>query len=192
MNAMPQRPDAATLGLVLTGGGARAGVPGRGAQGHRRAARARRPEPLSGGHRHLRGRGQRHCPRIRRRSLPPRRLHHREGMARIPRAPRDQGGRGQRAAVGSAMDSGAHHRGWLVHPPRSLFDNTPLWELLRKNLQFEGIPRGMYKQHLRAVGICATSYSDADSVTFYACSGRSSPGRGRRAKAPGSSSPWTI
>ena len=60
--------------------------------------------------------------------------------------------------------------GWLVHPPRSLFDNTPLWELLRRNLRFEGIPRGMYKQHLQAVGICATSYSDADSVTFYACS----------------------
>jgi NTE family protein len=65
--------------------------------------------------------------------------------------------------------------GWLVHPPRSVFDNTPLWELLRKNLRFEGIPRGMYKQHLRAVGICATSYSDADSVTFYACSGPIEP-----------------
>jgi NTE family protein len=65
--------------------------------------------------------------------------------------------------------------GWLVHPPRSLFDNTPLWELLRKNLRFEGIPRGMYKQHLRAVGICATSYSDADSVTFYTCSGPIEP-----------------
>ena len=59
--------------------------------------------------------------------------------------------------------------GWLVHPPRSLFDNTPLWELLRNNLDFDGIPRGMYKQHLQAVGICATSYSEADSVTFYAC-----------------------
>jgi NTE family protein len=59
--------------------------------------------------------------------------------------------------------------GWLVHPPHSLFDNTPLWELLRRNLNFDGIPRGMYKQHLQAVGICATSYSEADSVTFYAC-----------------------
>ena len=59
--------------------------------------------------------------------------------------------------------------GWLVHPPRSLFDNTPLWELLRKNLDFDAIPRGMYKQHLQAVGICSTSYSEADSVTFYTC-----------------------
>ncbi len=58
--------------------------------------------------------------------------------------------------------------GWLVHVPQSLFDNSPLWELLRRNLNFDGIPRGMYKQHLRAVGICATSYSEADSVTFYA------------------------
>ncbi|MGO8829769.1 MAG: patatin-like phospholipase family protein [Steroidobacteraceae bacterium] len=60
--------------------------------------------------------------------------------------------------------------GWLVHPPGALFDNTPLWELLRANLNFDRIPRGLYKRHLRAVGICATSYADADSVTFYACS----------------------
>jgi NTE family protein len=59
--------------------------------------------------------------------------------------------------------------GWLVHPPRALFDNTPLWELLRKNLNFDGIPRGLYKKHLHAVGICATSYTDSDSMTFYNC-----------------------
>jgi NTE family protein len=80
-----------------------------------------------------------------------------------------------RADTASVLRSGLHWvlslltSGWLVHPPRSLFDNTPLWELLRRNLDFSGIPRGMYKQHLRAVGICATSYSEADSVTFYAC-----------------------
>src|SRR5271166_6802987 len=60
--------------------------------------------------------------------------------------------------------------GWLVHPPPALFDNTPLWELLRTNLNFDRIPRGLYKKHLHAVGICATSYADADSMTFYACS----------------------
>ncbi len=58
--------------------------------------------------------------------------------------------------------------GWLVHPPHSLFDNTPLWNLLREHLHFDGIPRSVYKEHLQAIGICATCYTDADSVTFYA------------------------
>jgi NTE family protein len=58
--------------------------------------------------------------------------------------------------------------GWLVHPPHALFDNAPLWELLRAQLNFDGIPRSLYKEHLYALGICATCYSDADSVTFYA------------------------
>ncbi len=58
--------------------------------------------------------------------------------------------------------------GWLVHPPHSLFDNSPLWNLLREQLHFDGIPRSIYKKHLEAIGICATCYADADSVTFYA------------------------
>jgi NTE family protein len=58
--------------------------------------------------------------------------------------------------------------GWLVHPPHSLFDNTPLWNLLREQLHFDGIPRSLYKKHLQAIGVCATCYGDADSVTFYA------------------------
>ena len=79
-----------------------------------------------------------------------------------------------RADVGSVFKSGMHWMmalltgGWLVQPPRSMFDNTPLWELLRKNVNFDAIPRGLYKKHLRAIGICATSYSDSDSHTFYA------------------------
>src|SRR5271167_463844 len=58
--------------------------------------------------------------------------------------------------------------GWLVPPPHSLFDNTPLWELLRTHLHFDGIPRSLYKTHLHAIGISATCYGDADSVTFFA------------------------
>ena len=79
-----------------------------------------------------------------------------------------------RADSRSVLKSGMHWMmalltgGWLVQPPRSLFDNTPLWELLRKNVNFDAIPRGLYKKHLQAIGICATSYSDADSHTFYA------------------------
>ncbi len=81
----------------------------------------------------------------------------------------------------SVLRSGLHWMlalvtgGWLVHPPHALFDNTPLWELLRVQLNFDGIPRGLYKKHLSAIGICATSYNDADSVTFYACASSIDP-----------------
>ena len=79
-----------------------------------------------------------------------------------------------RADTVSMLKSGLHwllallSGGWLVQPPHALFDNAPLWELLRQVLYFEGIPRSLYKKHLEAIGICATCYSDADSVTFYA------------------------
>jgi len=70
--------------------------------------------------------------------------------------------------------SGAHWMlalltgGWLVAPPHALFDNAPLWELLRGRLKFDRIPRGIYKGHLQAVGISATSYGEACSTTFFA------------------------
>ena len=79
-----------------------------------------------------------------------------------------------KADAASMLKSGVHWLwafltgGWLVQPPHSLFDNTPLWELLREHLHFDGIPRGVYKKHLYAIGICATCYADADSVTFFA------------------------
>ncbi len=79
-----------------------------------------------------------------------------------------------KADAASMLKSGVHWLwafitgGWLVPPPHSLFDNTPLWELLRSHLHFDGIPRSLYKKHLHAIGICATCYADADSVTFFA------------------------
>jgi len=79
-----------------------------------------------------------------------------------------------KADTASVLRSGLHwvlaliSGGWLAHPPHSLFDNTPLWNLLGAKLNFDGIPRGLYKKHLDAIGICATSYADADSMTFYA------------------------
>jgi NTE family protein len=79
-----------------------------------------------------------------------------------------------KADAASMLKSGLHWMlafmtgGWLVHPPHSLFDNTPLWTLLTEQLDFDGIPRSLYKHHLEAIGICATCYADADSVTFYA------------------------
>jgi NTE family protein len=82
-----------------------------------------------------------------------------------------------KADAASMLKSGVHWLwsfltgGWLVPPPHSLFDNTPLWELLRQHLHFDGIPRSLYKKHLHAIGICATCYADADSVTFFAADG---------------------
>ena len=67
--------------------------------------------------------------------------------------------------------------GWLVQPPHSLFDNSPLWELLRTHLHFDGIPRSLYKTHLHAIGISATCYGDADSVTFFAAEPGAEPWR---------------
>ncbi len=65
--------------------------------------------------------------------------------------------------------------GWLVAPPRALFDNAPLRDLLRDRLDLERIPRALYKGHLRAIGISATSYSTASSVTFFAAGDEAEP-----------------
>jgi NTE family protein len=86
-----------------------------------------------------------------------------------------------KADLASMLKSGLHWflafltGGWLVQPPHSLFDNSPLWDLLRLHLHFDGIPRGLYKTHLRAIGISATCYADADSVTFFAAGGAAKP-----------------
>jgi NTE family protein len=86
-----------------------------------------------------------------------------------------------RADPWSMLKSGMHWMlalltgGWLMHPPYAMFDNTPLWDLLRAQLDFDGIPRSLYKRHLEAIGVCATCYADADSVTFYASSSEIEP-----------------
>jgi NTE family protein len=79
-----------------------------------------------------------------------------------------------KADAASMLRSGLHWflafltGGWLVQPPHALFDNTPLWDLLKVTLDFDGIPRSLYKTHLHAIGISTTCYTGADSVTFYA------------------------
>ena len=86
-----------------------------------------------------------------------------------------------KADAASMLKSGLHWfmafitGGWLVHSPHSLFDNSPLWALLRTHLHFDGIPRSLYKTHLHAIGICATCYADADSVTFFAADATAEP-----------------
>jgi len=57
--------------------------------------------------------------------------------------------------------------GWLRSPPKSLFDNQPLRELLAANFDFHGITRSLDSGHLQALAIAAASYSSKRSITFF-------------------------
>ncbi len=58
--------------------------------------------------------------------------------------------------------------GWLVSPPHALFDNTPLWELLRQKIDFSRVGPAVAGGQLHAVAVSATSFTTANSVTFFA------------------------
>lgn len=80
-----------------------------------------------------------------------------------------------RADTPSMLRSGLHwllammSGGWLLPPPRSLFDNSPLRELLSNQFDFEGIRRAIAAGHLDALSISAAGYVSARSVSFYEC-----------------------
>lgn len=62
--------------------------------------------------------------------------------------------------------------GWLVAKwrrikPRSLLDNTPLKELLDKLVPLERLPFLIRKGALQALAVTASSYSSGDHVTFF-------------------------
>lgn len=57
--------------------------------------------------------------------------------------------------------------GFVLHPPKSVLDNTPLRELLTRRIDFSGIRTSIARGHLRAVGLCATSYVTGHSVAFF-------------------------
>ena len=62
-----------------------------------------------------------------------------------------------------AMMSG----GWLLPTPKSLFDNSPLRNLLREQFNFEGVHRSIAAGHLDALALSAAGYVSARSVSFY-------------------------
>jgi NTE family protein len=78
-----------------------------------------------------------------------------------------------RADTASMARSGLHwllaglSGGWLLPPPKSLFDNQPLRELLERQFDFGGIRESVRGKHLRAIAIAAAGYSSARSVSFY-------------------------
>jgi NTE family protein len=62
--------------------------------------------------------------------------------------------------------------GWLLAKwrrikPRSLLDNSPLAELLKKMVPLERIPELVRQGYLQALAVTASSYSTGDHVTFY-------------------------
>ena len=78
-----------------------------------------------------------------------------------------------RADSGTVIRSGLHwvlammSGGWLLPPPRSLFDNSPLRELLRGQFDFAGIRRSIDAGHLDAIAMSAAGYTTGRSVSFY-------------------------
>jgi NTE family protein len=73
----------------------------------------------------------------------------------------------------SMLRSGAHWMlsllsgGYLLPPPQSLFDNTPLRQLLARNIDWRHLQRSIRRGHVRALALCATGYNSAASVAFF-------------------------
>ncbi|MDE1923579.1 MAG: patatin-like phospholipase family protein [Gammaproteobacteria bacterium] len=88
-----------------------------------------------------------------------------------------------RADSASMLRSGLHWLaalvtgGTVVQAPHALFDNKPLWELLRRHLDFRHIRRSLKQGGLHAVGISATGYANAESVTYFDSFARIEPWR---------------
>lgn len=57
--------------------------------------------------------------------------------------------------------------GWLVGTPRSLLDNSPLRDLLSRNVHFPRIQTGIDNGNLDAVAVTAAGYGSARSETFF-------------------------
>jgi NTE family protein len=57
--------------------------------------------------------------------------------------------------------------GWLVGTPKSLLDNSPLRELLSRNVHFPRIQQAIDNGHLEAVAITAAGYGSARSTSFF-------------------------
>jgi len=57
--------------------------------------------------------------------------------------------------------------GLVLSPPKSLLDNTPLRQLLGIHVDCAGIRRSIARGHLDALALCSTSYGTGQSVAFY-------------------------
>ncbi len=51
--------------------------------------------------------------------------------------------------------------------PVALLDNSPLRELLTRNIQFNGISEHIKNGHLHAINVTAMNYTEGDSISFF-------------------------
>jgi NTE family protein len=58
--------------------------------------------------------------------------------------------------------------GGMLEPPQSLFNNRPLRRLLTRSVSWHNLRRGVARGDLDALALCATSYTSARSVAFFA------------------------
>ena len=80
-----------------------------------------------------------------------------------------------------AMMSG----GWLLPPPKSLFDNSPLRELIKEQFDFSRIGRSIEDGHLDAIAMSTAGYASTRSVSFFEAKPGCAPWRRtRRAGQP--------
>lgn len=62
--------------------------------------------------------------------------------------------------------------GWLLPPPRSVFDNEPLRELLARHMTFQGIGDSIQAGALDALAVSASGYTSGRSVAFFEAGSR--------------------
>ena len=78
-----------------------------------------------------------------------------------------------RASSLTMLKSGLHwmvsllSAGWIATPPRSLFDTTPLHELLARAVPLEQIPAQIAAGRLHALAVATTSYTTGQAVAFF-------------------------
>src|SRR5487761_145715 len=57
--------------------------------------------------------------------------------------------------------------GLVLSPPKALLDNSPLRQLLGTNVDYASIHRSITRGHLQGFALCATSYATGQSVAFF-------------------------
>jgi NTE family protein len=86
-----------------------------------------------------------------------------------------------RSDTASMMRSGLHwllammSGGWLLPPPKSLFDNSPLRSLLAQQFDFDGIRRAIAAGQLDGLAVSAAGYINARSVSFFEAKAGATP-----------------